>query len=165
MSSTDIVTPNSRSMRSSSCSKASESRAPESNRFVSADGISRLRSLANHEVIRSRSVSALDIGNLLMLRGEQIEPEPVVHAAVDAMRLSLAADQPELQPFGHAHRLVVVDDPGMNRLEAELLETDGQHPGTRHAGLAATRVRLITDDNPDIGGLELFVDIAQRHDA
>jgi hypothetical protein len=52
---------------------------------------------------------------LCMFGSKQIEPEPVIHATVDAMTLALTTDQAELEPFRYAERLVAIDYPRLNR--------------------------------------------------
>jgi hypothetical protein len=80
------------------------------------------------------------------------------------MTLSLPADRPEVDSPRDVDRWVVLDDPGMDRLEPEFLESDGQHLGRGSTRTALTGARLVTEHNPDVGGLEMRVDVAQPHD-
>src|SRR5947207_4324177 len=164
-SSTEVVTPNSRSSWRSSSTNASESSTPVSNRSVSAEGTSRCRAPENKAAIRSGSPFASHISNLLVLRGQQIEPQTVVGAAVDVVALSLSANRPEFEAFGDLDRRVVLDDPGMDRTKAELLESERQHLRACSARIPLAGVRLVAKHHPDVRGFEVRVDVAQADDA
>lgn len=99
-----------------------------------------------------------------MLGGQQVEPQSIVRAAVDVMTLALPANQPEVDASGNVNRWVVFDDPGVNGTEAELGESQGQHSGRGAAGIPLAAVCAIAEHDPDIGSLEMWVDVAQSDD-
>src|SRR5204863_7614636 len=127
-SSTEVVTPNSRSSWRSSSTNASESSTPVSNRSVSAEGTSRCRAPENKAAIRSGSTFASHISNLLVLRGQQIEPQTVVGAVAAVVAPSLSAYRPEVEASGDADRRGVLDDPAIDGAKAVLLESEPQAP-------------------------------------
>src|SRR5438876_5142848 len=59
---------------------------------------------------------------LTVLAGEQIEQQPIVGLPVDQVALPLPADEAKAEPLGAAPRGVVLDDPGIDRMQSELLE-------------------------------------------
>ena len=53
------------------------------------------------------------------------------------------------------------DDPGVNGAEAELGEANRQHARGRAAGITPPGIRAIAEHDPDGGGLEVRIDVAE----
>src|SRR3989449_11609551 len=102
--------------------------------------------------------------HLLVLRRQEVEPQTIVAAAVDVMALSLPADGPEVDIRGDANGRVVLDDPRVDRVESELQEPEREHLGRRPTRVAAAGVRLVAEDDPERGGLEVPGHIAESDD-
>src|SRR5688572_18550396 len=164
-SSTDVVTPNSCSSWTSSSTNASESSTPASNKLVSNDGASIFSAPEITPAIRSRSRLMSDISYLLVFGRDHIEPEPVVGFAVDDVTGALPAKRFEVDVTGDLDRRVGVDDPRMNRSKAELLEAQRQHLRRRQARVALPAVRLVAEDDPEVGGLEMLIDVGKANHA
>lgn len=79
------------------------------------------------------------------------------------MTLSLPANRSEIDASGDVDRRIVFDDPGMNGTEAELAKSKRQHTRGRAAGITLAGVRAIAEHDPDIGRLEIRVDVAETH--
>src|SRR5437773_9778597 len=80
------------------------------------------------------------------------------------MALSLPADGPEVDIRGDANGRVVLDDPRVDRVESELQEPEREHLGRRPTRVAAAGVRLVAEDDPEGGGLEVPVHITESDD-
>src|SRR5947208_15756939 len=63
---------------------------------------------------------------LTVLAGEQIEQQPIVGLPVDEVALPLPADEAKAEPLDGAPRGVVLDGPGIDRMQSELLERHGE---------------------------------------
>jgi len=63
---------------------------------------------------------------LLVLAGQEIEQQPVVRPAVDIVSLPQPADVPEAEALYEPKRGVMLHDPGIDRMQAEIPERKGQ---------------------------------------
>src|SRR5687768_9199761 len=59
---------------------------------------------------------------LAMLRGEEVEQQPIVEPAVDVMALPLPADEAEAQPPHPPQRRVVFHRPRVDHVQSQLAE-------------------------------------------
>src|SRR5687767_4767617 len=164
-SSTDVFTPNSCSSRRSSSTNASESRIPLSKRSVSGGGASRLSPSEKIWPIRFVSSRFSVMSDFLVFGREKVVPEPVVGPPVDEMALPLAADRPETDPCRDLDRRIVLDDPGLDRIESELREPERQHPRGGAARVAMTCMCLVAEDDPVGRRLEMRIHVAEAGDA
>jgi hypothetical protein len=65
--------------------------------------------------------------DFLVLGRQEIEPQPIVEATVDRVALPLPSDECEVEALGHPGGLIVLDDPGMHGMEAEISKGEGEH--------------------------------------
>ena len=63
---------------------------------------------------------------LPVLAGQEIEHQAIVQAAVDVMTLPLPADEAEAEAFYEPQRRVMLHNPGIDRLKAEITECKSQ---------------------------------------
>src|SRR5688572_17278220 len=98
---------------------------------------------------RSCSMVVSGILYLLVFGRQQVEPQPVVCAAVDVMALPLPADRPEVDALRDVNGRIVLDDPGMNRVEAEFHESERQHLRGGAARVTLAGEGSLTKDHPD----------------
>src|SRR5262249_53212914 len=85
---------------------------------------------------------------LPVLGGEQVEQEPVVQPAVDEVALPLSAHEATVEPLQAAERGVAVHDPGIDAVETEAPEREGEEPRGREAHISALRKGLVPCDRP-----------------
>src|SRR3989442_1466666 len=152
---------NSRSSWARSSTKPIESRAPVSNKSVSADGISRLSPSSNSLAIRPRRSVAPCISDLLVLGRQDVEPQTVVDAAIDIVALPLPADRGEVQAPDDAQGWVVLDDPRVDGVQTEVREPERDEHRRRPRAVTAGAERLVPQHRPDAGRLEGAVHVRQ----
>src|SRR2546422_711391 len=124
------------------------------NRSVSADGISRLSLSANSLAIRPCRSVAPCISDFLVLRRQDVEPQTVVDATIDDVALPLPADRGEVQSPDDAPGRVVLDDPGVDGVQTEVSEPEGDEHRRRPRAVTARPERLFPQHRPDAGRLE-----------
>lgn len=79
------------------------------------------------------------------------------------MTLPLPANRSEVDASGDVDRRVVFDDPCVDGTKTELGESKRQHARGRAAGIASAGVRPIAEHDPDVGRLEMRIEVAEAH--